>query len=283
MHSTETGSTDPSASGPPPASLAGGTPIDVAVLRRIGYRFGVTGWPIVLDMLPTDTDIDATMTADIDEQIVRGGLLDREGEPQWWLATALRVLSYPDRELEIRSFTESGVGRALLARRGHEHVFAVRTDGHVTVRPVDISTTDDIGAIVRRHCGELGREPIAFTTIAHPTVELADRLSRCHGAAAAASALHALGMPGPDAAVVARAFAETCSRTEIVAIARDAGVFTQAAGALGIFDSDRGRIVVSPSRSPDGRVWTTLSSGSGHRIAQTVGLLVETLPEGWWS
>ncbi|MGV9827060.1 ESX secretion-associated protein EspG [Gordonia sp. NPDC003429] len=260
-----------------------GARLNVATLRHAGRRAGVTTWPVVLDVTPGDTDVESADGSAVlaEQELARLGLVDVDGEPPQWLATALWVLARPDRELEIRTFTAAGTMRAVLARRGHHHVFAEREGDAVALRPVDVPDTAEIGAIVRRHCATT-TAATTFTTLAQPTAELADRLGRCRGADDIASVLHALGMSAADAASVGRALSHTVRRTEIVAVSREGATLSQAPGAVGIFDSDRGCVVASPSRAPDGRVWTTLSPGTGHRIEQATGLLVGTLPEGWW-
>ena len=270
--------------------------VDVATLRRVGMRLGVTTWPVVLDLFAIDDDAERARAADIvaDSRIAELRLIDDLGDPAPWLVAALRVLARPERELEIRTFTESDTIRGCLARRDGEHVFAVRRGDTIDITVVELNDGAGISALVRRHCtdrGDDGRadrsvvpsEPLEFGALACPCDELADRLGRCLTTGEVARTLTRLGMPPSDSGTVARAFATIERRTEIVAVSRRDGLLTQSPGALGVIDTSRGRIIAGPSRSPDGRVWTTLSPGSGHRIGQAVGLLIETLPDGWWS
>ena len=275
--------------------------VDVASLRRVGARFGVTTWPVVLDLLAIDDDAERARAAHsaADARIAELRLVDDVGDPVPWLATALRVLALPDRELEIRTFTESDTVRACLARRDDRHVFAVRSGDTIDITVVELPDVAAVSALVRRHCTDRGDddrsdrgiadqkpiarpEPLEFGALACPCDELADRLGRCLATAEVARTLTRLGMPPGDSGAVARAFATIERRIEVVAVSRRGGMLTQSPGALGVIDTARGRIVAGPSRSPDGRVWTTLSPGSGHRIGQAVGLLIETLPDGWW-
>lgn len=258
-------------------------------LRRLGDEAGVQTWPVVLDMWSASDDADelAAAEAEADRDLRDLGVVEG-GEPVAWMATALRVLGAAERQLEIRTMTiatsEGDVPRmrrVCLARNGHDHVLAARDGATVDVRLVDINSDDEVGGIVARDL-DSGAPPASFAGFSAPADDLAGRLADCTSAHQAADALHALGAPGSDAVVIAAALMSCHTRSEIVAVSWSGGLSTQSSGALAVFDTDRGRVVASPSKSPDGRVWTTLSPGGGHRIVQAVGLLIETLPEGRW-
>ncbi|GAA1479965.1 hypothetical protein GCM10009624_04050 [Gordonia sinesedis] len=291
--SMSTGSSAPSASG---------VRLSVSALRAVGECIGVGGWPVVLDLdrldadsgLP-DTGAERPGTERPSGNADRGGFgsgvhleaLFAHGEPIPVVDTVVGVLTRPDRQIEARTFrTDGTITRLCLARRGAAHVLAVRERDEVDLRIVDIPDAAALGSVIRRHCADRTgvREPLSFTGFGHPSDELADRLRPCGTTHDLTDALHAIGAAAADAAIVATALADIRARTEIVAVARDepsAGV-PQSSGAIGVFDTHQGRILASPSRSPDGRVWTTFSPGSGHRIAQATGLLIETLPDGRW-
>ncbi|GAA3697184.1 ESX secretion-associated protein EspG [Gordonia hankookensis] len=260
--------------------------LDVDVLRRLGERAGVQTWPVVLDLWAAHSDFDdhAAATVGADQTIGELGLLDG-GEPTGWLAAALRVLSAPERQLEIRTMPASpgptgGIQRICLARNGHDHVLARREGSRIEIGRPAVTQATELGAIVAREFGEaVGADIAGFSA---PADELATRLAHCRNSNDTADALHALGAPSSDAIAMASALMSCHARSEIVAVSWTGGACAQSSGALAVFDTDRGRIVASPSKSPDGRVWTTLSPGSGHRIGQAIGLLIETLPEGRW-
>lgn len=256
--------------------------LDVRVLRRLGDRFGVQTWPVVLDLAhgvavgdsaagDTDQEVDAWLAA--------AGLIEHE-EPTAWAATVLRVLSQPQREIEIRSYTDDGVRRICLARNAHDHVIARRLGDSVDVEVVHIADVDTLAASVRSFFDD---EPACeFASISAPFDEVVDRLGRSAPGAETTDALHALGANPTDAVLVSSALASCRARTEIVASMNEDGRFLRSCGAVAVFDTDRGRLVSSPSKSPDGGVWITLSPGSGHRIAQAIRLLIEILPDGTW-
>lgn len=254
--------------------------LDVAVLRRLGERLGVQTWPVVLDIEGIfDGPSEPTLPADPDARIVALDLW-ADDEPVAWLGTAMRALSAPDRTIDVRTFTDTGVRRMCLARAGHHHALAVRDAAHVRLRLVDLHEAGALGSLLQRELGECA--PCSFVAWSNPTDEFTDRLGRCRTGMETTDALHALGASPSDAVAISRAFASCRARTEIVAIAHDDGVLTQSSGAVAVFDTGKGRIVSSPSKSLDGRLWTTLSPGTGHRITQAIGLLIETLPDARW-
>ncbi|PKZ64976.1 ESX secretion-associated protein EspG [Gordonia terrae] len=277
-----------------PITNDAGLLVDAAVLRRLGERFGVQTWPVVLDLGDVaendGADTESVTTADSDSDseadatIEALGLVEH-GEPSAWAATVLRVLAQPWREIEIRSFSDGAVRRMCVARNGHQHVLAKRTGPGVDITVVDVGDVAELAGIVRAQFDAPGSDastPADFTAFAAPSDEVVDRLGRCRTGIETTDALHALGATPADAAVVSAAFASCRTRTEIVASMSEDGRFAQSSGAVAVFDTERGRIVSSPSKSPDGRVWTTFSPGTGHRIAQAVSLLIETLPDGKW-
>lgn len=270
-----------------PITHDAGMVVDAAVLRRLGERFGVQTWPVVLDLGDVENDgaeAEPIATADADARIEALGLVEH-GEVSAWAGTVLRVLAQPWREIEIRSYSEDAVRRICLARNGLDHVFVKRTGPRVEVTVVDVADVEALAGVVRAQFDASGSDassPADFGAFAAPSDEVVDRLGRCRTGIETTDALHALGATPTDAAVVSAAFASCRTRTEIVASMNEDGRFAQSSGTVAVFDTDRGRIVSSPSKSPDGRVWTTFSPGTGHRIAQAVSLLIETLPDGKW-
>lgn len=240
------------------------TVADLVSLRRGG------DWSVVLDL--------AGGTGD------RGLRTDAINIDSWWRQT-FTVLDAPDRMLEVRSFSADTVTRICAARRGDDQVIALRAGTQVSIRQIPGGALSVTATRIRRLLGDLdrGAERVgpgsapAFAALRYPAADLADRLADCSDPHALTDTLYALGASPSDANRIAAALTRCHRRTEIVAVA---GRVTSA-GAVGILDSDRGRILASPSLSADGQVWTTVSPGSDHRIEQAIALLVETLPDGW--
>ncbi|WP_280433794.1 ESX secretion-associated protein EspG [Nocardia brasiliensis] len=95
-------------------------------------------------------------------------------------------------------------------------------------------------------------------------------------------ALYALGATDRDATTLGLTFGATHAYAEIVVCAHEDGVTTRAPGAVAVYDTARGRIVAAPMVSPDQQVWSTVTPGTDHRVAQAVATLIEGLPGGRW-
>ncbi|OPX14051.1 ESX secretion-associated protein EspG [Gordonia sp. i37] len=265
--------------------------IEIAVLRRLGQRCGVTTWPVVLDLWTpaadgahSETRADARDGADhddatLDRAITEAGLSDSSG-PTLWADLVVGVLAHPDRELEIRGFAAESTVRACVARRGHDHVLAVRRGDHIDLALIDVRDTNALAGVVRAMCGP--HDALDFTETSVPTRELTERFGHCADAPGVVAALRAWGATAADAIRVADALLACDVRWEIVATSRADGLFTQTSGAIGIIDSRAGRILMGLSRSPDDRLWTTITPGTGHRIGAAVDRLIDTLPGRRW-
>ena len=201
------------------------------------------------------------------------------------LAEALVILSAPDVVLEIRCHRETSTGRICLARRGDHHVLATRTESGLVLRDIAIGNDLEVGQLVTRLLEPADATqvvPLSVSSVSVPAGELQNRLDGAHTAAGYADALYAMGVAPADAATYALAFDACRGHTEIVAIECAPGRMRRSEGAVAVYETARGRIVAGPSMSPDGRVWSTLSPGTGHRISQAVTLLMETLPARRW-
>ncbi|MGC4933629.1 ESX secretion-associated protein EspG [Gordonia sp. DT30] len=255
--------------------------LEPAALRRLGELCGITTWPVVLDLWPVDDDetAHAHSAAALDRVLDQCGVLTA-GAPTVWTDTVLSVLARPDHELEIRRFASGSVVRATLARRGHDHVLAVRDGEVIELQVLDVVDAGTLGAVVRRLCGP--HPPMDFGEVSVPTRELGERFGTCTDAAAVTAALRSWGATPSDAVRVADAFYSAGARWEIVAATRTGGTLIQTSGAIGIIDSGAGRILMGLSASPDARLWTTITPGSGYRIGQAVIRLIETLPGQRW-
>lgn len=255
-------------------------------LDHLGSVLGHQTWPVVLAIEPRYDHAsarEAALSAAAVELATLGIICDDPHAPAGVtepLANALSVLSNPEMLIEVRVFGPTGGGRSCLARRGAVHVLARRTDTGVQVRDVAVHSAIDVGAIVAKVVGPA--EAPALPTFSAPAEELRMRLDRARTAADYSDALHAMGGSDHVAAVYAAAFESCSGHVEIVAIETGSGGSVRSAGAVAIYETARGRVLAGPSKSPDGRIWTTLSAGSPHRISQAVGLLAETLPSGRW-
>ncbi|MEU1980939.1 ESX secretion-associated protein EspG [Nocardia sp. NPDC019395] len=244
---------------------------------------GVQTLPLVLGVGPQQDSV-ADWTAAQDEALaaLRGvGLVDSYDEVEPDLAAALYILSNPDRELVSRVYTAEGARRVCLARRGAGHAVATRIGD-----TFDIRTTwadDDPAALTRPLLTVLGAgEPAPITSFSAPSTDVRERLDAAAGADGYAQVLYELGIEERTAIEFGLAIATCSTHAEIVAYAHGDGIQQRSAGAVAVYDTDRGRIVASPGVSPDSSVWSTFAPGTDHRLAEAVSALVGSLPGGGW-
>ncbi|QLY31860.1 ESX secretion-associated protein EspG [Nocardia huaxiensis] len=210
------------------------------------------------------------------------GLLDGYGEVDPELATALLVLAQPDREVVARVYTGAPQPiRLCLARRAGDHVLAVRDGDSFDIRTV---WEDGAGsALLAPLLRALGSCPPADVAgFSAPAAELAERLDAAHSSIDFADAVYALGVPERDATAYGLAFATTRAYAEIVAQAHEDGSTIRPPGAVAVYDTERGRLVAAPGYAPDQQVWSTLTPGSDHRLAQAISGLIDMLPGERW-
>ncbi|MFW0783831.1 ESX secretion-associated protein EspG [Gordonia sp. CPCC 206044] len=250
-------------------------------LWRVGEHLDIQIWPTVLDLSPRHDTVEAYRegAANADAELRAAGVLGSEGiDDDFHLA--LRIVSDPDAELQVRVFGEDGVRRISLTRRGHDHVLVLRYGESITVETVSVDGISSAAQKIVSCVGEADAADIASVSVL--TDELVGRLDAATTSADYAEALYALGVDQQEAMKLGTGLADCRGYIEIVAYESWEGRTQQSSGAVAIYETARGRVVGSPSVSPDGQMWTTLSAGSGHRIKQAIGLLVETLPSGRW-
>ncbi|MGV9709741.1 ESX secretion-associated protein EspG [Gordonia sp. NPDC003424] len=250
-------------------------------LWRVGELIDVQIWPSVLNMAPAYDTIEAYQDGArrADEELRAAGLLGTDGVDDG-LQLALAILTRYESGLAARIFGTDGVRRVCLARRGRDHVLALRFGDSVTIETVAVDGVQTAAQRIIACLGDIA--PADVGTISAPTADLARRLDEAAAPAAYSDALYALGADERESMKLGTALADCRGYTEIVAAESWEGRTQQSSGAVVIYETVRGRVVGSPSVSPDGQMWTTLSAGSGHRIKQAIGLLVETLPSGRW-
>jgi hypothetical protein len=213
--------------------------------------------------------------------LVERGIVDRYGDVDQDLATALHTLANPDAELVVRRVDRTGVLRVCLARRGFEHALAVRRGAEIDVRTV--WGDDNPTTLARLLAAALGRcAPADLGSVSAPARRLREAFDSPRGSDDIAAAVYALGRDSRESVEFAMAFAECRSYAEIIAYHRADGVTTPSAGSVGVYDTPRGRVIAVPSQGGDGELWTALAAGTDHRLAHGIRVLVESLPGGGW-
>jgi hypothetical protein len=252
-------------------------------LLAVADRLGVQTLPLVLAVGPQQDSFDAWADAQraAMSTLVGSGVIDAYGEVDPDLSLALHTLAQPDNELVARIFTGDKPIRVCLARRGDQHALAVRTGDDFDIRTV---WSDGSGAALARPVLDaLGpAKPAAVVNFSALSDALSERLAAAVTSADFADAVYALGVDDRDAAVYGLAFASCHAYAEIVVCVHVDGVTTRPPGAVAVYDTGRGRIVAAPGIAQDQQLWSTVTPGTDHRIAQAISGLVENLPGGRW-
>lgn len=249
----------------------------------LAAQLGVQTLPLVLSVGPQQDSYEDWSQGQerARADLLRGRIIDARGDVEPDIATALFVLAQPDRELAARIFTSDGRVSVCLARRGEEHALAVRRGDSLDIRTVWADGRGD--SLARPIIDALGACPPAdvasFSALA---TDLSERFDAAQTSEDYASAVYSLGVADTDATAYGLALASCHSYAEVVAYAYADGVTNPARGAVVVYDTVRGRIVAAPGVAPDQRLWTTLTSGTDHRIAQAISALIDSLPGGRW-
>ncbi|MCU1643409.1 MAG: secretion-associated protein EspG [Nocardia sp.] len=249
----------------------------------LAAQLGVQTLPLVLSVGPQqDSYRDLALAQEqARAELIAGHVLDSRGDVDPGVATALFVLAQPDRELAVRIVASEGQVRVCLARRGEEHVLAVRRGDSVEIRS---TWSDGSGeSLARPILDALGPCPPAdVASFSALSTDLAERFDTAMTSEDYASTVYSLGVADTDATAYGLALSSCHSYAEVVAYAYADGITDRSPGAVVVYDTARGRIVAAPGVAPDQQVWSTLTPGTEHRIAQAMSALIEQLPGGRW-
>ncbi|WP_433205020.1 ESX secretion-associated protein EspG [Nocardia sp. CA-107356] len=252
-------------------------------LLALVHQLGVQTLPLVLSVGPRQVSYrewTAAQERALDE-LTADQVLDRYGDVDPELRSALWALALPERELVARIFTEAGQVRVCLVRRGGGHVLAVRRGDTFDIRPIWADGSGD--SLTRPVLNVLGSCPPAeVTSFSAVAIELGERLDSATTSAEYADAVHSVGVAERDATAYGLAFASCRAYAEVVAYAHANGVTDRSPGAVVVYDTARGRIVAAPGVAVDQQIWSTLTPGTDHRITQAISGLIELLPGGRW-
>ncbi|OBK71953.1 ESX secretion-associated protein EspG [Mycobacterium sp. 1274761.0] len=193
----------------------------------------------------------------------------------------IRLACHPAQWLELRFVTAGGdLLRGLIARRGDRTVVALRNAHLVTFTEMDIGDPHALVPIVT--AGLSGRAPARFDEFMLPAQVGARADERIRNGTPVDEVLEFLGIPPSARPVVASVFEDRRTYVEIVAGQRRDGHHVATDVGVGIIDSSQGRVVVSPTRAPDGEWISTFSPGTPFAIATAVDRLIAALPDGSW-
>jgi hypothetical protein len=252
-------------------------------LQVLARRVGIHDLPTVLALHTRYGVIDERDAAfDRAARDLQSRSLIIDGEVQPDLIPVLEALQRPDREFAVRLVTPEGIARISIVRRGRLCVLARRVGLEVLVRTIGprVELQDVTSALV----AELPEaKPAAVEPVGAPLAEMTECLSGTCDPLILSDRIRGLGASSQAAMLLGAALGSRQAFAEIVyyALADDEGRITRVPVAVGVFYTQRGRIVGVPSASPTGELWTTLKPGSDHAIAHAVGQLVELSDERW--
>ncbi|MFI6870173.1 ESX secretion-associated protein EspG [Nocardia sp. NPDC050406] len=252
-------------------------------LLTLAGQLGVQTLPLVLSVGPQQNSHHELALAQerARADLVANRVLDSYGDVEPETAAALFVLAQPDRELAMRLFTPEGQVRVCVARRGESHVQAVRRGDSLDVRT--LWSDGSVDSLARPFLDALGRataaEVVNFSALAS---DLRERFDAATTSDQFASAVHSFGVEETDAVEYGLALASCHAYAEVVAYAYADGVTDRSPGAVVVYDTARGRIVAAPGVASDQQIWSTLTPGTDHRVAQAISALIDRLPGGRW-
>ena len=250
-------------------------------LQVIAERTGVEDLPTVLALRPRHGDT-ATLHAAFDRAtraLVARGLI-RDGLVAPDVASLMRALHRPDRELAMRIVTPEGISRVSIVRQGSLGVLARRVGNTFVLSTFDAG----VSAATRAVLAELPRmEPARIDPVSAPLDAMTECLNGHGGGPQLADRIHALVADRRSAMLLGSALSSRMAFAEIVyhPLASDEGRISRCPAAVAVFYTKRGRITAAPSASPSGQLWVTLKPGSDHTITQAVGQLIGLSPERW--
>ncbi|MFI1915069.1 ESX secretion-associated protein EspG [Nocardia sp. NPDC020380] len=208
-------------------------------------------------------------------------IVDAHGDVDTDIATALFTLAQPDRELAMRIQTATGTVRVCVTRRAEDHAVAIRRGDSLEIHTLWSDGSGD--SLARPLLGALGHCPPAeLAAFSAESADLAERLDAATTSGDYANTVYNLGVPDTEATIYGMALASTHAYAEIVAYAYADGLTDRSPGAVAVYDTARGRIVAAPGVASDQQLWSTLTPGSDHRIAQSISALIDSLPGGRW-
>ncbi|MFQ6395294.1 ESX secretion-associated protein EspG [Nocardia sp. KC 131] len=254
-------------------------------LLTVAELLGVQTFPVVLAVVQPHDRIDTwrTVRQEARAGLVGAGVIDDFGDVDTGLAAALHVLARPDRQLVARIHRPDGVRRVCLARRGLEHAVAFRVGDEFDIR--SIWGDENPAALARPFLSALGPgTPAGIAAFGGIADQLRERMDTARGSGDFIDLAFHFGLAEREAVEFGMAMAGCQSHAEIAAYHHRDGVAARTAAAVAVYDTTHGRIVAGPTRTTDGRTWSTFASGTDHRVTQSISALIGFLPgERWMS
>jgi hypothetical protein len=250
-------------------------------LQVVAARAGVGDFPTVLAVRPRHgrtEALDAAFDRATQALSARGLINDGLVGPD--LASAVRALHRPDRELAMRMVTPDGITRISMVRQGLMGVLARRVGDKFALGVHGAGVREATQALL----AELPRmQPAPIDPVGAPLDEMTECLDGGGEGPRLADRIRALGTEQRAAVLLGSALSSRLAFAEIVyyPLASDQGRISRSPAAVAVFYTKRGRIAAAPSASPSGQLWITLKTGSDHTISQAISQLIGLSTQRW--
>ncbi|EFV14685.1 ESX secretion-associated protein EspG [Segniliparus rugosus] len=272
------------AGGSPKSSTASGAPDAVELTAAqawfIADQIGAGEYPWSLAITqPFGSPLVADKIADeLRQELAALGVIGKDGEIDQRVATWVRTVCAARRCFEAR--TVRGGVPALDARSNQLRTLVAQQDGLtvVAMRAGALVTFTQLGAPHPRTLASVltaglpGAEPAKFRQFALPTSDGAKADERLRAGVSADAVLAGLGIPEEASAALRAMFAGPRSYVEISFRSKPGSAENI---GIGVLDTVAGRVLVAPSRAPDGQWVSTFSPGTAAAVAAALAALAE--------
>ncbi|QZT60725.1 ESX secretion-associated protein EspG [Mycolicibacterium austroafricanum] len=244
---------------------------------------GAGTFPWVLAITPPYSDHSqrAQFESEQAERLTRMGVMDADRAVDDAVARWIRLVCRPTQWLELRFVGARGAMlRGIIARDASRTVVALRSGGLITLTEMQIDHPQALVPVLT--VGLSGRSPARFPEFSLPARVGAKADDQIRRGASVRDLLDYLGVPPSARPVVVAAFEEARTYVEIVAGRHRDGHRVSTDVGVSIVDTTAGRVLVSPTRAPDGEWISTFAPGDPIAVATAVERLTAALPDGPW-
>jgi hypothetical protein len=258
----------------------------VLFLKRL---LAIDSFPTVLALMDNVYyAADQAVVDDITVPILAGqGILDLEGRVEPTVERWLRILERPDIDVELRAMEGPRMRRAVVARRGGDHVFALRRDEEVVLQglwaqgtSLDDVVSGPLWAAMRPSPEVLAPAPAVMDTVTVSIEQAAALASRPPGDLVR-DLCRDWGVDLPTARVLNEVSSYSGQRAEIVMRENRGIESVQTPAAVMVADTAAGRVVSAVRRSGSALA-VSFGPGTYRRFKAAMADLVALTPSRGW-
>lgn len=219
--------------------------------------------------------------------LVEQGLIDAHGNVDPALESWMRVLENPDVDVSLRAMQSQMMRRAVVARRGQQHVLALRRNDEIVIQGLwsqgsgfDEVVSAPLWAALRVSEDTPAPEAAEFdpVTLSLDQVKI---LATAAPGEMVRELRHALGVDLRTAKILNEVSKYSGQRAEIVLRQNRGMDAVQTPVGVGVADTIHGR-VISAVRQQGSQVWVTFGPGSYARFRAAMADLVRLMPTQNW-